>query len=158
MISSRNKSISFFLAAMLSLISWIIIFVNIILRFTTLFAIGLYSVDTIGFIFVTILLSIYTIAILFKLSTGAFFPIILMLLHMATLNGSTLAIFFIVIDLIIMILLNTGSIKTEQPTSTGSYSQYRNTYYSNNNTNERTTRSPLDENNVFDAEYKTKDK
>ena len=148
MISTRNKSISFFLCVILTVISWGIIFLNVILRITTFFEFGLDSVDTIGFTFTTILLTFYTLIVLFKISGVSYFPIVLILLHMATLNGSTLAILFVIVDLIIMVLLNTG---TDQSFNT------KTTYYQRAQANEQAQpKRPLDNGDVFDAEYKEK--
>lgn len=155
MISSTNKLISFFLGVVLTLFSWGIIFVNVILRITTLFEIGLYSVDTVGFTLTTILLTFYTFTILFKVSRISYFPIVLMLLHMGTLNGSTLAIFFIIVDLIIMILMNVG---TSSNKATGySNSQTQSNNYQDNTYSTRTNTHTINDDDIFDAEYKTKE-
>lgn len=158
MVNTTNKTISFFLSALLSLVSWGIIIVQVVLSLATLFNLGLSNVDIIGFTLTTILVTIYTIVILFKVSNFSYFPLILILLHMATLNGSTLAIIFIIIDLIILILLNTGT--SPRPTSQTRYyytnSQQSGPFSSNENTGPM-PKHTIDDDNVFDAEYHTKE-
>lgn len=77
-----------------------------------------------------------------------------MLLHMGTLNGSTLAILFIIIDLIIMILMNVGSSSAKATGYSSSQTQsnkYQNTYSTRPNSH------TINNDDIFDAEYKTKD-
>jgi hypothetical protein len=152
MVNFTNKTIAFVLCAFLTILSWFIVILNVILRLTTFFAIGLYSVDTVGFILVTLLLTMYTVFILFKISNIAYFPIILILFHMATLNGSTLAIFFIIIDLIVLILLNTSKSNSND----NDFSNTNKSYYDSNNNNSNNKNNHINDDNVFDAEYKTK--
>jgi len=152
MIRTTNKLISFSLSAILTIISWGIIFINLILRITTFWEIGLYSINITGFVFVTILLTIYTFTILFKFSGVTYFPIVLMLLHMSTLNGSMLAILFVVVNLIIMILMNTGN----EPVTNKNTTFFRQTNSNQYNDNSQPKRT-VDNGDVFDAEYTEKD-
>ncbi|MDF9867568.1 hypothetical protein OKW22_001143 [Bacilli bacterium PM5-3] len=151
MISNKNKLISFFLSSVLTIISWGIIFLDVILQVTTFFEISIYNVDTIGFTFTTLMLTFYTFTILFKISGISYFPIVLILLHMGTLNGSTLAILFIIVDLLIMLLLNTGADQNIYTKST-----YYQKKKDNNSTSKTIHKTASD--NIFDAEYKEKDK
>lgn len=145
MINATNKKIAFFLSLLLSIISWVILFFNIILKITTLTQVGLYGINTFSFAFVTILLSIYTFYIIFKLSNVAYFPVLLMIFHISALNASTLAIFYIIIDLILLLILNTGTAINH-----------------NENKPRYTTKtapsaSRVNNDNVFDAEFHTKE-
>ncbi|MDR1782091.1 MAG: hypothetical protein LBR40_03730 [Bacilli bacterium] len=161
MINASNKSIAFILGTIMSILSWIIIFFNIVLRIVTLNSIGVSSIDTIGFLFTTLLMSAYTFYILFKINNVSYFPILLILMHIATLNGSAIAIIYVIVDIIIMFLLTTESSLFGKNTKTTTYtkSSYTN-YYNNNNYNDtnfkKTNNQKADDDDIFDAEYKTK--
>ncbi|WP_423364190.1 hypothetical protein [Mycoplasma sp. P36-A1] len=160
MISGKNKTMAFLISLILSMVSWGIVVFNVILRVSTLFQYGVYNIDGFGFVFVTILLSIYTLLILFKFSNSAYFPILLMLLHMAAMRGSTLIVPFIIADLAILLLLNTGpSIQTNHSSSQRTY--YYSTFGSDKPSSKSepitSSSSKIKEQDVFDAEYTTKD-
>lgn len=162
MLNVSYKSVAFVLGAIMSVLSWIVIFFNIVLRIVSLNSLGVYSIDIVGFIFTTIVVSAYTMFILFKISSTAYFPIILILLHIATLNGSSLAIIFIIVDLIMLFLLNS----TPKPLSEQSGKRKKQTYYYKNSaqynandkteTNKKTATKKANDDDIFEAEYKTK--
>lgn len=157
MINSRNKTIAFFLSALLTAVSWAIIIIYILVSVVSLFKLGLYNVNIVGFTFATILISIYTIVILFKVTSFSYFPVVLILLHLSTLNGSALSVLFIIADLALMVLLNTGA--SQKPTSQTRYyyssSQQSNPFSSASQ--EPQPKQTIDDDNVFDAEYNTKE-
>lgn len=179
MISNRNKLIAFFLAGSLTIISWTIIFLNIVLRITSLMQIGLYSIDILGFFITTIFLTIFTISILFKFKATSYTPVIFILLYMMSLNGTSISYFFIFMNLLIMIFLNTGAINTTNTNSQNQNRKQRYYYYNTsnqNNTNYQNNTSSQKNNNyqedvnyqnnghrnvnrddIFDAEYSTKE-
>ena len=163
MLSNQNKIIAFILASILTIVSWVIIFTNIILRITSLMQIGLYSIEPLGFFLTTILLSIFTISILFKIRATSYTPVILILFYLMSLNGTGITYFYVIMSLLILILLNTGAVGVGD----GSYqqSQYRRFYRtsnSNNSSSQQTTQANTSQHNfnnddVFDAEYSTKE-
>ncbi|MDR3214705.1 MAG: hypothetical protein LBT75_00285 [Bacilli bacterium] len=157
MLSFNNKKIAFYLSLGSCLFSWLIIFSNIVLRIVTFNELGIYNIDVIGFFFTTLLLTSYTLFINFKITNFAYFPIILFLLHMATLNGSMLAIIYVIIDLVILFLLNVSpqNNHTSQSSYFNSHTSNENSYYERNNKQEKPQHKASDD-NVFDAEYKTK--
>ena len=168
MISNRNKLIAFVLAGTLTIISWAIIFFNIILRITTLMQIGLYSIDTLGFFITTIFLTIFTISILFKFRATSYTPVIFILLHMMTLNGTGISYFFIVMNLLIMLFLNTGAITTTSGYSQNqannqrytNYQRYNRSYSQNSQKNsdyQNNANRNVNNDDIFDAEYSTKE-
>lgn len=166
MLSGKNKTLAFFISLGLSVVSWVIIILNVILRVTTLFQYGIYSIDAFSFTFVTILLSIYTLLILFKFSNNAYFPILLILLHMASLRGSTMVILFIVADLLMLLLLNTGpNIQTNHNGTQRNYyysvfSNFGHSAQEDNKTNtyqQSSSNRNLNASDVIDVEFTTKD-
>ena len=143
MISGKNKIIALSISSIIVLISWVIIFIDIILNISTAFQFGISQIDSGGFILTTLLATFYTVFLIFKFRSFATFPLILMLLHLATLNGSILAILFVSLDLALTLLLNINSGETKP-------------IYEQNNTNQ-STNSHINSDNVFDAEYHTKE-
>ena len=134
------------------LLSWGIIIINALLRIGTLFQFGIYSIDAISFTLVTILFSIYTLVILFKFSNTAYFPLLLVLLHMSALRGTLVLVMFVIADLLIFTLLNTGN-----KVSINNYGNekkcYFNTYTSN--TNNETVDHNYNK-DIIDVEFESK--
>lgn len=160
MINSTNKTIAFFLSAFLAVVSWAIIIIYLAFKVATLFRFGVMDLNFPGFLLTTILVSIYTVVILFKISTFSYFPLILLLLHMASLNGSTLAIMFIIVDLVMLLLLNTGAVSKPASQTRYYYSNSQNQQsgpFQSNNQESKPKQTVVDDDNVFDAEYHTKD-
>jgi len=158
MIFSRNKTYAFVLSLIMVLISWGIIIINAILRVGTLFQFGIYSIDAFAFTLVTIAFSIYTIVILFKFSNIAYFPLLLVLLHMSALRGNLILGAFVVADLIIFTLLNTGR-KVQVNNLGGSQTCYFNTYSTSGNDSEPASvnsKSTYTNSDIIDVEFESK--
>ncbi|MEG0686818.1 MAG: hypothetical protein RR425_05990, partial [Erysipelotrichales bacterium] len=140
-----------------------------IVKISTAFKFGISDIDLLGFLFVTILLSIYVLVIAFKIRGVAYFPIILLLFHISSLNGAALSIFFVIADIVLLVLLNTGTIKQTEDDSTtfytsfgpGGFSSGQSRSSSSNQSNSSNTSSSrakrVDSDDIFDAEYNTKE-
>lgn len=158
MLSNQNKLIAFILSSILTIVSWAIIFINLILRITSLMQIGLYSIEPLGFFLTTIFLSIFTISILFKIRATSYTPVILILFYMMSLNGSGISLFYVIMSLLILILLNTGAVSA--PEGNYQHSKYRGFYTTGNkqSTNQTSNETHnFNNDDVFDAEYSTKE-
>ena len=162
MFVNKNKTYAFFLSLAMVVISWSIIFINVVLRITTLFQFGINTIDAVGFTLVTILLTVYTFIILFKFSNNAYFPFVLIMLHLSTLSGTAIIVMYLIADLIILLLLNTG--QNIQVNGKGANKHVFTTFSSCQPNNEKTYNNPFEANrasripdpNVIDVEYTTK--
>lgn len=151
MLSFRNKTIALVLYIMLTIFSWFIIlgslFINI---FAFIFSNPPLEVGLFGFLLTTIFLTIYTLIIVFKFNANAITPALIGIFHLVTLSNTGFLYFFIIIDVIVLILLNIASKDAEAVNRTRTF------YYQfgpNSQSNGSTKSSSLQDNNVFDAEY-----
>lgn len=151
MLNAKNRLSSFLLYLLITIVSWIIVIFNFLRMIVTLFSVNTDSVNMTTFTLTSILLTFYTLFILIKPSAKAFAPIIFLFLHLNSMDQSMLSYSFIAIHVIVMLLLNTGSKSLD--TQNGYYysSQSSNRSYGNNND------KLGDDENVFDAEYTTRD-
>lgn len=148
MSNNRNKLIAFILGISLSVFSWVILFISVILKLTTFTELGIFNLNLFGFFIANIVLTIYSIFILFKINQTAYFPILIVFLHIIALEGSYLSIIFVAIDLIILVLLNTQKTIKKSPSEE---------YMRKQKMNATKKRTNIDEENVFDVEFTTKD-
>lgn len=151
MINVANKTIAFFMYLFASFISWVVLIVNIFLQFITIFQMPT-GVDILGFLIVTVFLSIYTLSLMFKMTNTSFAPIIFALLHLITLHSGVTLVILLIIDLVVLYLLN-----TTQPQINDNY--HRETHQTHNYQNyqyDGGEEHHLHDDNVFEAEYTTK--
>lgn len=148
MSDNRNKLIAFILGISLSIFSWIILFISVILKLTTISQLGIFDLNLFGFFFTNIIVTVYSIFIIFKIKRTAYFPLIMMLFHILSMEGSYLSIAFVTIDLIILILLNTQKSIKKSPSEEYLYKQKMGS---------PRYKTKIDEDNVFDVEFTTKD-
>lgn len=155
MINTNTKISAFIISLIGSLLSWILILISSVFKIADLYQYGLTNISLFGFAMTTIIMSVYTFFILFKISGTTYFPIVLMFFHLVTLTESAWLFVFLAIDIALIILLN-----VRQPAKAGpnyyNYHRKHDGYYNNAN-NESSKPNRVDSDNVFDAEYTTKD-
>lgn len=152
MINPNSKTAAFIISLIASLVGWVLIFIATIIKIIDLYQYGLANISLFGFAFSTIVMSIYTFVILFKFRGKTFFPVILMFLHLLTLTGSTWLFVYLAIDVALMILLNT-TIPLPHDEAFSSFKE-SNAY---SQRKKAATNKRVDQDNVFDAEFTTKD-
>ncbi|MGL4382363.1 MAG: hypothetical protein ACRCTA_01450 [Bacilli bacterium] len=138
MINTKNKSLAFILYLITAVLSWLVFLSSFIIQLATLFQDSISNINLFSFLFATILLTIYTLIIMFKLRAGAFFPLIILCLHLLSLEGSILLPVYVIIDIVVLILLNT---REKNNPSTSKYSYYQEDHLTSDNSD------------VIDAEY-----
>jgi hypothetical protein len=150
MINATNKTIAFFMYLLTSGLSWIVLIINILLQLMSAFAMPV-EMDILGFLMVTIAMSIYTFSLLFKIRDSAFAPIVFALLHLMTLHSGIILILLLIIDLIVLYLLN-----TTQPDTNLYNDNYQEHAYNYGKYQYEPKNQNMSEDNIFDAEYTTK--
>lgn len=152
MINPNSKIAAFIISLIASLVGWVLIFIATIIKIVDLYQYGLANISLFGFAFSIIVMSVYTFVILFKYKGKTYFPVILMFLHLLTLTGSNWLFVYLAIDVVLMILLNT-TIQIPRNEAFSSYNE-SNAY---SQRKEAATNKRVDKDNVFDAEFTTKD-
>lgn len=151
MLSVKNKTVALILYIFLTLFSWILVFSTVFYNiFAFLFSSPPLEVGLFSFTLITIFLTIYTLTIIFKINASAYAPVLIGLFHLSSLSNSSFLFFFLIIDLVVLVLLNISS---------GEPIDYKNASYYQFGTNpfenkKHQDNSGIQDGNVFDAEYK----